>query len=146
MKKLANQKNSVERNRSLKEATIYDLTQYRSSTTIAKLKKVRKKTGGRQLISFTKEQIAQVESLAAKYTCNQIASHFEISKKTFYDIRKRQPEVERVYKKGKAKQIIDIVTLFEKIAFGEDTSDIIFYLKTQAGWSTKNKDMDDVGY
>ena len=106
-------------------------------------KNMKKNRGGRPEIVLTDEQIAKVEELSAYLNCEQIADYFGIDRDTFLAIRKRQPEVLRHYKKGKAHKIYKYAQKLEQKATGidesGDTTAIIFYLKTQAGWSTENK-------
>ncbi len=86
--------------------------------------------------TFTEKQINEVEALSAYLNCEQIGDYFGISHDTFTRIKNRQSEVMRAYKKGKAKAITLMgKTLIDKAQEG-DTTAIIFYLKTQAGWST----------
>ena len=98
---------------------------------------------GRPQIVFTKKQTAKVEKLSAYLNCEQIADYFGISHTAFQDIRARQSEVLLAYKKGKAHKIYNYAHKLENKAMGVDeagdTTAIIFYLKTQAGWSTENK-------
>lgn len=98
-----------------------------------------KNKGGRPPVVLTDEQIIQVEALATYLNCEQIADYFSISHDTFTRIKQRNDLVLRAYKKGKAKAIARVAkTLWQKIEEGDITA-IIFYLKTQAGWSTENK-------
>lgn len=109
----------------------------------SKIAKVNK--GGRPPVVLNDEQIAEVEELAAYLTTEQIADYFDINRDTFQEIRKRQDEVSRHYKKGRARKIYRYAKILENKAFGMhenealkyDTASIIFFLKTQAGWSEK---------
>ena len=96
------------------------------------IKIIRKK--GRQLTVLTDEQIVEVEKLAAKMTSGEIARHLGISRRTFYDIRNRQSEVDKAYKKGNATKILYVSNLLMRRIEKGCTSSIIFFLKTQAGW------------
>lgn len=103
-----------------------------------------KNLGGRPKTVLTDEQIAQVEALAAYLSINDIAYFFDISERSFLDIKNRDPRVEEAYKKGKAKAISFVASKLMNIIREEENaatrlSAIIFYLKTQAGWSTEHK-------
>ena len=99
--------------------------------------------GGRSKIVFTKKQVKKVEELAGYLNCEQIAGYFGFSEWTFHEIKKRQTEVFTAYKKGRFKKLCDYAQKLENKAMGidekGDTTAIIFYLKTQGGWSTENK-------
>jgi len=103
----------------------------------------KKNKGGRPEIVFTDEQIAKVEELSAYLNCEQIADYFGISHVTFQEVRRRQEEVSFAYKKGKAHKIYNYAKKLENKAMGVeesgDTTAIIFFLKTQAGWASENK-------
>jgi DNA-binding CsgD family transcriptional regulator len=101
------------------------------------LNKKRIKTGGRQLVLFNEEQIKIVESLAYNKNCDQIAAHFGISKATFFNLRKRQIDVEKAYKKGRINLKIALGSLLYKKALAGHTSSLIFVLKTKCGWGSK---------
>lgn len=78
--------------------------------------------------------LKEIDEVSCKFTVQQLAEYFGIGKTTFYAVCKRQPELMERYKKAKAKRIGNAVSsLYEKIENG-DTTAIIFYLKTQAGW------------
>lgn len=87
---------------------------------------------------LTDEQIKEVEILAPYLSIEQLADHFGIRQNTFQQIMKRQPRVFEVYKKGKSHTIAFVAkSLLSKIRDEKDTTAILFYLKTQAGWSEK---------
>lgn len=88
----------------------------------------------RPKIELTPEQITQMEALSAVLTQEQIADYLGISRRTFNDILKRDPEVFAQYKKGKAKAIASVASNLVNKARAGDTTASIFYLKTQAGW------------
>lgn len=79
--------------------------------------------------------LQQVETLAANgLTQQQIADSLGISVSTIESRLRESEEFKDAIKKGKAKGIALIANqLFEKAKSG-DTTSIIFYLKTQAGW------------
>ena len=91
-------------------------------------------TVARPRIEFTPAQVLEVETLAAVLNQEQIADYFGIDSDTFAAIRKRDPEVFRSYKKGKAKAIHNIGGNLIEQAKDGNTAAAIFYLKTQAGW------------
>jgi len=90
-------------------------------------------------ITLTDDQILQVEALSAYLFIEQIADYFGFSEKTFHEIKKRQPEVLTAYKKGKAKAIGKVARKLTTLIDEGDVTAIIFYLKTQGGWSTESK-------
>lgn len=98
-----------------------------------------KNLGGRPKTVFTDKQIAQIEALAACLPIEGIANYFGISRRTFFDIKDTDPRVEIAYKKGKAKEIKEVASKLRALIDQGDTTAIIFYLKTQAGWSTEPK-------
>lgn len=93
-----------------------------------------KNLGGRPKKTITEQDLNKVEALGAVLSIEQIADYFEMSKTTFYAIMERQPEVFERYKKGKAKAIGNVAQNLIKQAQEGNTSAMIFYLKTQAGW------------
>ena len=94
---------------------------------------------GRPPRIFSEDEIKQVQLLASRLTKAQMADYFNISENTFREVEKRQPEVLEAYKKGKVQQIDEVVGhLLEQCRKGNITG-IIFYLKTQAGWSEEQQ-------
>ena len=93
-----------------------------------------KKKRGPKPKTLDEEQIAQVEALSSYLTQDQIADYFGMTKMTFHQVMKRQPEVETRYKKGKAKAIFLVAKNLVQNALDGDKVSQIFYLKTQAGW------------
>jgi len=84
--------------------------------------------------TLTTTQIAEVETLAAVLTTGQIADYFGIGRTTFFSLMERNPEIAERYKRGKAKAIGAIAQGLIAKARGGDTTSMIFFLKTQAGW------------
>lgn len=90
--------------------------------------------GGQPPKTLTPEQVAEVSTLAAVLSQEQIADYFGIARSTFALICERQPEVLGQYKKGKARAIGTVAKGLLQKARDGDTASAIFYLKTQAGW------------
>tara|TARA_R100001463_G_scaffold81055_3_gene135589 strand:- start:642 stop:1127 length:486 start_codon:yes stop_codon:yes gene_type:complete len=92
------------------------------------------KKNGRPLTKLTDKQKEEVETLAAVLSQEQIADYFGMSRTTFYEVMKRDPEVSEQYKKGKARAIGAVAqSLVSKARSGELGAQI-FYLKTQGHW------------
>ena len=89
---------------------------------------------GRRPLTLTDAQKAEVETLAAVLTTEQIADFFGIGRTTFWSMMQRDEEIAERYKKGKARAIGAIAQGLIAKARGGDTTSMIFYLKTQAGW------------
>lgn len=89
---------------------------------------------GRTPICLSDAQKAEVETLAAVLTAEQVADYFGIGRRTFYSMMARDEEIAARYKKGKAKAIGAIAQGLINKARGGDTASMIFFLKTQAGW------------
>lgn len=88
----------------------------------------------RPTITLSPHQIAEVETLAALLSQDQIADYLGISRATFHALCKREPDVAESYRRGKAKAIAHVANgLLQKARAGDRTA-AIFYLKTQAGW------------
>lgn len=98
-----------------------------------------KDTGGRPQVQLTDKQKAEVETLAAILTGEQIADYFGISRATWYNIMERDDEVFRQYKKGKARAIASVASNLVTKANSGDLGAQIFFLKTQAGWKETQK-------
>ena len=90
--------------------------------------------GGNTAIVLTDDQILQVSGLASLLSLEQMADYFGICRKTFLEIRKRQPEVDTQYNLGKAKGIGVVAKGLLQQAQEGNVQAAIFYLKTQAGW------------
>lgn len=89
---------------------------------------------GRGPITLTQAQKSEVETLAAVLSTEQIADYFGIGRQTFWDIMARDAEVAIRYKRGKARAIGAIAQGLIQKARSGDTTSMIFFLKTQAGW------------
>ena len=80
------------------------------------------------------DQVAEVETLAAVLTAEQLADYFGIGRTTFFAIMERQPDIAERYKRGKAKAVGAIAQSLITKARAGDTASMIFFLKTQGGW------------
>ena len=104
----------------------------------------KKNKGSGRAIVLTNEQIVQVEALAACLTIEDITNYLGIAQSTFYEIRNRQPEVLEAYNKGVAKARSFVASklmgyINEKANTPSKLTAIMFYLRTQAGWSEKQE-------
>lgn len=98
----------------------------------------------RKPIELTEEQIDIVGRMASRFTQSQMSDFLGISEKTFREIMGRDERVSTAYKKGRAKKIGDVVgNLFDKCESG-DTTAIIFFLKTQAGWREIDREVTEL--
>lgn len=89
---------------------------------------------GRRPKTLTEAQKAEVETLAAVLTAEQIADYFGIGRTTLFAMMNRDAEIAERYKRGKARAIGAIAQSLIAKARAGDTTSMIFYLKTQAGW------------
>lgn len=79
-------------------------------------------------------QRAEVETLSAVLSVEQMSAYFGISHDTFTAMCEREPEILRAYKRGKAKAIENVAQGLVQKALSGDTTSAIFFLKTQARW------------
>ena len=93
-----------------------------------------KNKGGRPRKTLTKEQIAQVEKLAALLTTDQLADFFGMGRTTFYDLMLVDTKLAKMYAKGRAKAISEVSKNLVQKAMEGNSAAIMFYLRTQAGW------------
>jgi len=92
----------------------------------------------RKMKKLTPKQVEELETLAAVLTCEQMADYFGLGRTVFFEILKRQPEVDERYKKGRNKAIADVGNNLIMKAINGDTTAQIFFLKTRAGWREKD--------
>jgi hypothetical protein len=85
-------------------------------------------------IELSHVQKREVETLAALLNQDQIADYLGIGRTTFHAIMGRDPDVAERHKRGKAKAIAHVANGLLQKARGGDTTSMIFYLTTQAGW------------
>ncbi len=89
---------------------------------------------GRKPIRLSEAQKAEVETLAAVLSVQQIADYFGIGRTTFFSMMNRDPAIAERYKRGKARAIGAIAQSLINKARSGDMASMIFFLKTQAGW------------
>ena len=89
---------------------------------------------GRRPLTLSEAQLAEVETLAAVLTAEQLADYFGIGRTTFFALMNRDPAIAERYKRGKARAIGAIAQSLITKARAGDTASMIFYLKTQGGW------------
>ena len=94
---------------------------------------------GRKAIELTAKQIQEVKKLGAYLSLEQIGDYFGISAPTFIRLRKENATIDLNYKAGKSKAIKSVAKGLLQKALEGDTSSMIFYLKTQAGWRETNR-------
>lgn len=103
-----------------------------------------KNSGGRPRTELTKAQIAELETLSAVLTQDQISDYMGIPDRTLRAIMARDESVSAAYKKGKAKAIGRVAQSLLRSATDGNTAAQIFYLKTQAGWKEKETEAQDL--
>lgn len=89
---------------------------------------------GRRRKNLTPEQITELEKLAAVLTLDQIADFFGISDRTLRTRIHEDDVILAAYKRGKQRAIVNVAGNLIKQANNGNTTAMIFYLKTQAGW------------
>lgn len=93
-------------------------------------------------VVFSEMQLDEVQDLSASLSIQQIADYFGISKTTFYEVVKRQPELLERYQQGRARRIGQYAALVHQYILEGDKEMLRFYLRTQAGWNEKNEPQD----
>lgn len=88
----------------------------------------------RPFTELTPAQLAEVETLAAVLSTQQMADYFGIGRTTFYALMDRDPEVAERYKRGRAKAVGAVAQSLIAKARGGNVVAMIFFLKTQGGW------------
>ncbi len=110
-----------------------------------------KKKVGHPPKELSEAQIQEIESLSGHFNVQQMADHFGISRDTFFKLKRNNPEIQRLYKKGRSTIIKGMVNVLIKAASEGNITAAMFYLKTQAGWrektesDTENADTDNNG-
>jgi hypothetical protein len=84
---------------------------------------------------LTEEEIVVVEKLAGLLQVEMIADYLGISRATFFNIRKRQPELDVRYKRGESRVVAKVANSLVIDAIKGDVTSRIFYLKTRGRWS-----------
>ena len=101
----------------------------KTKTTTTTRKKITRKPA-----VLNKQDIEEVERLAAVLTSEQVADYLCVSRRSFYNIMDRQPDVKEAYRKGRSKAAAAVGGGLLQRAIAGDTASAIFYLKTKCGW------------
>jgi hypothetical protein len=89
---------------------------------------------GRPAKTLTDKQRAEVETLAAFLSAEQVADYFGIGRTTFFAMMERDADIAERYKRGKSKVVAKVAQGLIQKALSGDTASAIFFLKTQARW------------
>ena len=89
---------------------------------------------GRPPKTLTDKQRAEVETLAAFLSAEQVADYFGIGRTTFFNMMERDADIAERYKRGKSKVVAKVAQGLIQKALSGDTTSAIFFLKTQARW------------
>lgn len=95
--------------------------------------------GGRPPFEFTDEQVGQVEKLAAMLPLERIADFFGIHENTLRAKFTSDPRVFGAYTRGRANVEAAIARSVIVAGTNGDIQAAQFYLRTQAGWTDKQK-------
>jgi hypothetical protein len=102
------------------------------------------KPGSKQKLIITTEFLEEVKILAGRgLTSRQMCDYFEVAHSTWFDTIQRSPELGLAVRQGKAKIVSRIAGKLVEAALGGSVAAMIFYLKTQAGFSEKATNMGD---
>lgn len=93
-------------------------------------------------VIITDAQLEDIQELASSLSIQEIADYLSISKTTFYEVSKRQPELLERYKQGRARRLGIYGGLVHQYIIEGDKDMLKFYLRTQAGWSEKRKEQE----
>jgi hypothetical protein len=85
-------------------------------------------------VEITEELLEQIEKLSSVLNQQQLSDFLGITDRGFRKIMERDERVSSAYKKGRAKGVASIGTSLLKQAQSGNTTAMMFYLKTQAGW------------
>lgn len=88
---------------------------------------------------FTKKQLDMVSKLSAVLSQKQIADFWGVCEKTVIDWCQIYPELRAAISQGKANAIKQVGGKLLTKAKAGDTTCMLFYLKTQAGWRETNR-------
>jgi hypothetical protein len=102
------------------------------------IKEARKGDGVKSVYKVTKEGYGSIEYLARVLTKEQTADAIGVSRSTFTRMCDRDEKLMTHYKKGKALQIQSMASQLINIGMEGNVAALIFYLKTQAGWSEQD--------
>jgi predicted DNA-binding protein YlxM (UPF0122 family) len=92
-------------------------------------------------IVLSEQDLNTIQNLSASLSVEQIAGYLGISKTTYYEVARRQPELLERYQQGKSRRIAEYANIVHEHILNGDKDLLKFYLRTQAGWSEKVNDI-----
>lgn len=102
-------------------------------------KKKHKKRGPKPCWEVTSDVIRKIEEMSGLMKQEEMWNYFGVCKDTWYDRKNKHPEMAEAIKRGKPKKKMFVASsLMNQIKNG-NVAAMIFYLKTQGGWSEKKK-------
>lgn len=105
-----------------------------------------KNKGGYPRVVLNKKQIEEVREWAGKMTTTQLAQYFGIGETTFFEIKKRQPEVAAAYNEGRRKCGEIVISKIWGHIEDNNLSAAVFWAKVHLGWSVDKKEKTKVAF
>lgn len=94
--------------------------------------RIRGKT--KSTLTFTDAQRVELEEVSGLLTAKQVASHFGISYNTLLNMFAREPEIQQIFDRGRAKTTQIVANALIQKAKAGDVQAAKFYLERMAGW------------
>ena len=95
--------------------------------------------GGQKAKFLTQDDLADLARLSKTCTQGQIAAYFGMCHTTFIEVKKRQPEIDKIYKRGRVIAGAHIASKLYEAADSGNIAAMFFYLKTQFGYKEKGE-------
>lgn len=89
---------------------------------------------GREMTTLTSAQLAEMPTLSAVLSVEQMADYYGIPRSTFWAMLQRDETLARVYQRGRASAFRDVGNSVLTKARAGDMVAAVFFLKTQARW------------